>query len=176
VTAEIAGGLALGAYFTDSKIAGAILFQIAFALYLNTLYNFNPLMPLDGYMALSDALRFPRLREESRAYFQRGLWRDLRRRRRPGAKQLGMALYGLAAILGTYGFLALGVLAWDGRIGKLVHKNVPQPYASVIIVCGIGIVLFPVWYGYTRAVIRMFQRLGDRARDMRGRREQRQAA
>jgi putative peptide zinc metalloprotease protein len=177
VTAEIAGGLALGAYLTPSKIAGAILFQIAFALYLNTLYNFNPLMPLDGYMALSDALRFPRLREESRAYFTRGLWRDLRRRRRPGVKQLGMAAYGLLAILGMYGFLALGVLAWNGRIGRLVHKNVPEPWATVIIVAGIGIVLFPVWYGYTRALIRLFQRIGDRARDLRGRRvQQRQAA
>jgi putative peptide zinc metalloprotease protein len=162
VTAEIAGGLAVAAYCTHSAITGAILFQIAFALYLNTLYNFNPLMPLDGYMALSDAMRFPRLREESRAYFTRGLWRDLRRRKLPTLKQWGMTLYGLCAILGTYGFIALGILAWNGRIGKFVHKSVPEPWAHIIIVAGIGVVLFPVWYGYFKALTRLLRRLGDK--------------
>ncbi|MFL6111602.1 MAG: FHA domain-containing protein [Catenulispora sp.] len=162
VTAGLAGGLAIGAWCSPSKTAGAILFQITFALYLNTLYNFNPLMPLDGYMALSDAMRFPRLREESRAYFTRGLWRDLRHRRRPTLKQWGMTLYGLCAILGTYGFIALGILAWNGRLGAFVHNSVPEPWAHVIIVAGIGVVLFPVWYGYYRALTRLARRIGER--------------
>jgi putative peptide zinc metalloprotease protein len=162
VTAEIAGCAALLAEATNAKAVGVVALQIATGLYVNTAYNFNPLMPLDGYMALSDALRFPRLREESRAYFSRGLWRDLRKRRRPGRKQWGMALYGMCAILGTYAFLALGILVWNQRLGKWVHKSVPEPWSTVIIVAGIGVVLFPVWYGYIRALARLWQRVGDR--------------
>jgi putative peptide zinc metalloprotease protein len=162
VTAEIAGIAALVSATTHNHSVGVVSLQIASGLYINTLYNFNPLMPLDGYMALTDALRFPRLREESRAYFTRGLWRDLRNRRRPGKKQWGMALYGMFAILGTYAFIALGVSIWNARIGKWVHKSVPEPWSTVIVVIGIGIVLFPIWYGYSQALVRLWRRLGDR--------------
>ena len=57
-TAGVAGALALWAPRTcPIRSSPASCFQLAFGLYLNTLYNFNPLMPLDGYQALSDALR-----------------------------------------------------------------------------------------------------------------------
>jgi putative peptide zinc metalloprotease protein len=162
VTAEIAGTAALISATTHSRTVGVVALQIASGLYINTLYNFNPLMPLDGYMALTDALRFPRLREESRAYFTRGLWRDLWNRKLPGKKQWGMALYGMFAILGTYAFIALGVSIWNARIGKYVHHSVPEPWSTVIIVAGIGLVLFPVWYGYGKALLRLWYKMGDR--------------
>jgi putative peptide zinc metalloprotease protein len=162
VTAEIAGISALVSATTHVHAVGVVALQIASGLFVNTLYNFNPLMPLDGYMALTDALRFPRLREESRAYFTRGLWRDLRNRRRPGKKQWGMALYGMFAILGTYAFLALGVSLWNARTGKWVHHSVPEPWSTVIVVIGIGVVLFPVWYGYGKALVRVWRQIGDR--------------
>jgi putative peptide zinc metalloprotease protein len=157
-TAAVAGGAALvAAYVTDPVVSG-VAFQLAFGLYLNTLYNLNPLMPLDGYQALADALRRPRLRQEATAYLTRGLWRDLRAGRRPGARQLGLAAYGLAALVAMALFVGIAVVAWNSRLGELVHAHVPRPYDSVLIGLVIGVALFPIWFRLARAVANRLRR------------------
>ncbi|HEY9371073.1 FHA domain-containing protein [Streptomyces sp.] len=157
-TAALAGWCALGAAYLPVGPVSAVLFHIAFGLYLNTLYNFNPLMPLDGYQALTDALRVPRLREEASAYFRKGLWRDLRAGRRPGPRQAGMAAYGLAVIVGTYGFLVLALLAWHSRLGDWLAGRVAAPWDTVIVAVVVGLVAFPVWAAPIRWVIRVVKR------------------
>ena len=146
VTLVMAGGLALGAaYLPDARVSG-ICFQAAFGLYLNTLYNLNPLMPLDGYQALADALRMPRLREEALSYFTRGLWRDLRHGHRPGLRGVGMAMYGVASLVGMVLMLALAGLMWRSRLGGLVDRYLYPPWNLVAIGAGLALVLFPIWY------------------------------
>lgn len=144
-TAALAGVAAMGAYWLPGPVAPALCFQIAYGLYMNTAYNFNPVMPLDGYQALTDAFRIPRLREEARAYFQRGIWTDLRARRRPGLRQLGLLLYGIATVVGGYVFLLLGLIAWRHRIGPFVHHHVPAPWDVVVLAAGIVLLTFPIW-------------------------------
>ncbi|WP_406334321.1 FHA domain-containing protein [Streptomyces sp. NBC_00203] len=157
-TAALAGWCAVGAAYLPAGPASAVLFHLAFGLYLNTLYNFNPLMPLDGYQALTDALRVPRLREEASAYFRKGLWQDLRAGRRPGPRQTGMAAYGLAVVAGTYGFLVLALLAWRSRMGDLLHGRVSAPWDAVIVAVVVGLVAFPVWAAPARWLIRLVKR------------------
>ena len=153
-TAAIAGGLSLGAAYLPDPAAAGICFQLAFGLYLNTLYNVNPLMPLDGYQALSDALRLPRLRQEAMAYATRGIWRDLAARRRPGIKQVGLAAYGLMVVVGTYLFLVLGIVAWRSRLGALVHEHLRPPLDTVALVALIALLTFPVWFRYVKLLFR----------------------
>ncbi|MEU5537534.1 FHA domain-containing protein [Streptomyces sp. NPDC020362] len=160
-TAALAGWCAAGAAFLPAGPASAVLFHLAFGLYLNTLYNFNPLMPLDGYQALTDALRVPRLREEASAYFRKGLWRDLRAGSRPGPRQAGMAAYGLAIVAGTYGFLALALLAWRSRIGDLLDGWVNPPWTTVIEALVVALVAFPVWSAPVRWLMRRVRRRRD---------------
>ncbi|MEU6878785.1 FHA domain-containing protein [Streptomyces sp. NPDC046712] len=157
-TAALAGWCAVGAAYLPVGPVSAVLFHLAFGLYLNTLYNFNPLMPLDGYQALTDALRVPRLREEASAYFRKGLWRDLRAGRRPGPRQAGMAAYGLAVIVGTYGFLVLALLAWRSRLGEWLEGRVDAPWDTVIVAVVVGLVAFPVWAAPIRWLIRVVKR------------------
>jgi putative peptide zinc metalloprotease protein len=163
-TAALAGWCAAGAAFLPAGPASAVLFQLAFGLYLNTLYNFNPLMPLDGYQALTDALRVPRLREEASAYFRKGLWQDLRAGSRPGPRQAGMAAYGLAVVVGTYGFLVLALLAWRSRIGDLLDGWLSPPWTTVIEAVVVALVAFPVW----SAPVRWLTRRARRRRDAKG--------
>ncbi|MGW0970733.1 FHA domain-containing protein [Streptomyces sp. NPDC002516] len=160
-TAALAGWCAAGAAFLPAGPASAVLFQLAFGLYLNTLYNFNPLMPLDGYQALTDALRVPRLRQEAGAYFRKGLWQDLRAGSRPGPRQAGLAAYGLAVVLGTYGFLVLALLAWRSRIGDLLDGRLPQLWTTVIEVAVVALVAFPVWSAPVRWLTRRVRRSRD---------------
>ncbi|MEV0178839.1 FHA domain-containing protein [Streptomyces sp. NPDC050625] len=163
-TAALAGWCAAGAAFLPAGPASAVLFQLAFGLYLNTLYNFNPLMPLDGYQALTDALRVPRLREEASAYFRKGLWQDLRAGSRPGPRQAGMAAYGLAVVVGTYGFLVLALLAWRSRIGDLLDGWLSQPWTTVVEAVVVALVALPVWSAPVRWLARRVRRRRD-ARD-----------
>jgi putative peptide zinc metalloprotease protein len=149
-TAGVAGAAALVAAYLPHPAASAVCFQLAFGLYLNTLYNLNPLMPLDGYQALSDALRRPRLREEATAYFTSGLWRDLRLRRRPGLRQLGLAGYGLLAVVGLTLFTMMAFLAWNSRLGELVTDHLRPPLDTVVVVLGLAVALFPIWYRIAR--------------------------
>lgn len=145
-TAGMAGGLALYATYGTEPAVAAVCYQLAIGLYLNTLYNLNPLLPLDGYQALADALRMPRLREEATAYFTSGIWRDLRARRRPGWRQLGLASYGLLALGSLAGFAAVALLAWRERLGELVADRVPDALRTVVVAAGIGLIFFPIWY------------------------------
>ncbi|MEV5973381.1 FHA domain-containing protein [Streptomyces sp. NPDC051921] len=157
-TAALAGWCAAGAAYLPVGPASAVLFHLAFGLYLNTLYNVNPLMPLDGYQALTDALRVPRLREEAGAYFRAGLWRDLRAGRRPGPRQAGMAAYGLAVVVGTYGFLVLALLAWRSRLGEWLDGRVSEPWDTVIVAVVVALVAFPVWAAPARWLVRVVKR------------------
>jgi putative peptide zinc metalloprotease protein len=165
-TAGVAGAASLVAAYVPHPVVSGIAFQIAFALYLNTIYNLNPLMPLDGYQALSDALRMPRLREEASAYFTKGVWSDLRGGRRPGLRQWGMAVYGMAAVVGMAAFLTMAVFSWRTRLSGLVEHYLPRGFAIPVIVVGLGILMFPIWFRLYRKVSTVVQRmLSSRSRE-----------
>ncbi|MFY9614540.1 MAG: FHA domain-containing protein [Candidatus Dormiibacterota bacterium] len=146
--------LTVASAFSAVAVAGAgvwsaICFQIAFGLYINTLFNFNPLIPLDGYYALSDWLDMPRLREDANHYFTRGLWSDLVHRNHIGKKQAGLFIFGLLSLLGMLAFLWLGLLMWNTRIGQFARDHVAAPFDTVILVVGLLLLFFPIWYGPT---------------------------
>lgn len=157
-TAGLAGACALAAAYVPEPRVSALAYHLAFGLYLNTAYNLNPLMPLDGYQALSDALRMPRLREQASAYFLKGVWADLRAGRKPGWKQLGMAVYGFTAVVGMAAFAVLAFVMWRDRLSGLVEDYLPPGLDVAIVALGIGIVLFPIWYRLGRKVIGLLRR------------------
>lgn len=147
ITAAVAGLFAVGAVALPGADAQGICFQVAMGLYVNTLFNFNPLIPLDGYHALADGLEMPHLRQEAGRYFRRGLWSDIRHRRHMGFRQLGLAVFGLLSVVGMFGFIALGVFSWQTRLGGFVHQHVPAPFDTVLLFGGLLLVFFPVWFG-----------------------------
>jgi putative peptide zinc metalloprotease protein len=74
-------------------------FKLAFAWYLNALFNLNPFLALDGYYLLMDWLELPNLRARGMAWVVARL-----RRRPPRWQQLDregrlIALYGILAVL-----------------------------------------------------------------------------
>ncbi len=157
-TAGIAGGCALFAAYASPGALPAMAYQLAFGLYLNTAYNLNPLMPLDGYQAMADALRMPRLREQATSYFAKGFWADLRHGRRPGWRQIGLAAYGFSAIAGLAVFVVLAFLMWRDRLGGLVRDHVPPGIDILVVALGIGIILFPIWYRLIRKLVLLVKR------------------
>jgi putative peptide zinc metalloprotease protein len=157
-TAALGGVFSILAAVLPAGAWPAILFHIAFGLYINTLFNFNPLIPLDGYYVLIDWLGIPRLREEAAHYARVGVWRDLRQGRLPrDRRRLGLLAYGVASLVGTAGFLVLGVLVWRSRLGGLVHDHVRPPFDSLVIVAGLLLVMLPVWSGPLLRILRVLR-------------------
>ncbi|WP_199511604.1 M50 family metallopeptidase [Nucisporomicrobium flavum] len=98
---------------------GPLAFKLAFAWYLNALFNLNPLLALDGYYLLMDWLEIPNLRGRGLA------WVASRLRGRPpawgGLDREGriVALYGILAMLWLAVALNLGYRIWADRVAGL---------------------------------------------------------
>src|SRR5690606_14185103 len=82
--------------------AAPICFKLAFAWYLNALFNLNSFLALDGYYLLMDWLEIPNLRARGLA------WVAARVRRRPPSWS---ALDREGRLVARYGLLAVGGLA-----------------------------------------------------------------
>jgi putative peptide zinc metalloprotease protein len=99
---------------------GPLAFKLAFAWYLNVLFNLNPFLALDGYYLLMDWLEIPNLRA-------RGLsWVSGRLRGRPpawaGLDREGriVALYGILAALWLAVAANLVYRVWADRVSGVV--------------------------------------------------------
>lgn len=134
-------------------------FTLAFGLYVNTLFNLIPLMPLDGYQAFADALRTPRLKEEAKSYLTKGLLlRDLRARRRPGPKQLGLLAFAVASMVCLYAMLVLAVQMWNSKLSALLVGYLGKPLTAVVVIAAIALLIFPVWYPLARRIAAFVRR------------------
>jgi putative peptide zinc metalloprotease protein len=137
-TLALAGGLSLVAGYAPAGVGPAMAYHVATGLYINALINLNPFMPLDGYQAIADALRRPQLREEALAFLFGGLRRGrLRDQRRLPA--IGLAVYGVAAVLATFGLMLFSVTVWRARLGPLLHPILPPPW-DLAALGGLGLV------------------------------------
>jgi putative peptide zinc metalloprotease protein len=120
---------------------GPLAFKLAFAWYLNALFNLNPLLALDGYYLLMDWLEIPNLRGRGLA------WVSSRLRGRPpswaGLDREGriVALYGVLALLWVAVAANLAYRIWADRISGLAtglwHSGFAARLLLVLIVGGL---------------------------------------
>jgi putative peptide zinc metalloprotease protein len=120
---------------------GPLAFKLAFAWYLNVLFNLNPFLALDGYYLLMDWLEIPNLRGRGLA------WVSSRLRRRPptwaGLDREGriVALYGVLALLWVGIAVNLAYRIWADRIAGLAtglwHSGAAAQLLLVAVVLGL---------------------------------------
>jgi len=120
---------------------GPLAFKLAFAWYLNSLFNLNPLLALDGYYLLMDWLEIPNLRGRGLA------WVSSRLRGRPpkwaGLDREGriVALYGVLALLWVTVAANLAYRIWADRVAGLVtglwHSGLAAQLLLTLIVGGL---------------------------------------
>jgi putative peptide zinc metalloprotease protein len=89
-------------------------FKLAFAWYINALFNLNPFMALDGYYLLMDAIEVPNLRARGLAWVSARL-----RRKPPRFKQLD----GEGRLIAIYGMLAMVWLVIAANIAYRVYVD-----------------------------------------------------
>ena len=139
-TTAAAGCAALTAAYVPIPQVAAVAFALAFLLYAYTVIHLLPLLPLDGYHAFADALQIPQLGARAGRYLLRGLWKDLRHRRRP---PLGQVAFGLASLVTVGALVALVWLLWLSVLGDIFRAAV-DPVGQMTIIVGAAVVLLVV--------------------------------
>jgi putative peptide zinc metalloprotease protein len=113
-------------------LLNAVLFQFAFMTYMLVLFNLNPLLELDGYYLLMDALEIPGLRRKSLDFLRRGLLAKLKGlvQARKKAKEILPSFSAEERIFTVFGLLSAGWTAYmlyfaaryyQSRIAGAVH-------------------------------------------------------
>ena len=118
------GGLcAIAAVVLNTGGPGSFLFTAAFVFLVDNLFNFNPLLELDGYYMLIDFLDRPLLRSRSLAFVRGPLWRRLARREPLSGDERLMAIFGFAATAYAVMAVLLAIRTWQSLILPLVVGN-----------------------------------------------------
>jgi len=143
---------------------GPLAFKLAFAWYLNALFNLNPLLALDGYYLLMDWLEIPNLRGRGLA------WVSSRLRGRPpswaGLDREGriVALYGVLALLWLAVAANLAYRIWADRVAGLVTGLWHSGFAAkVLLTLIVGGLCAPLVYLAVGRLARWWRRFRERS-------------
>jgi multidrug resistance efflux pump len=104
---------------TPDSLVNYLAFVVMTACGVQTLFNFNPLLKLDGYYLLSDWVEVPNLQQRAAAHvkgwLRRLLWGAARPEPEPRARFL--LVYGLVSWLYSLAFLGLSLVVLGGVLG-----------------------------------------------------------
>ena len=116
------GGLLVGAacaFVTATAgdtFVGAIAYSAASLFVFQFILNLLPILDLDGYHILVDALDAPLLRQRALGFVRGSAIRKLRRRQSWTPREIGLAAFGLAAIVTSLLMLGFAIWLWQTRV------------------------------------------------------------
>jgi CRP-like cAMP-binding protein/Zn-dependent protease len=120
----VAAACALVAAAAPESLAGTIAFKAATLFVFQFVLNLLPILELDGYHVLIDALDVPLLRQRALGFVRGGLGRKVRRRERWSRAELGLALYGILAIAVSLFTIAFSLWIWESRLQVVARELV----------------------------------------------------
>lgn len=147
-TALISGGIAsLGALATGGTLVGDLLLTLALVSYLDVLFNLNPLLELDGYYLLVDALERPMLRQDALRFVRRPLWARLRARQPLTPDERLLAGFGLLSAVWTAVSIWLALYLWETRMAGVVRElwRSEHPLARLVVLLGGTVLLYAIF-------------------------------
>ena len=112
----VASACALVAADQPDTLVGGLAFKAATLFVFQFVFNLLPILELDGYHVLSDALDAPFLRQRALGFVRGAAFRKLRARARWTRGEIGLAIFGVAAIVTSLVTLGLSILLWRSRV------------------------------------------------------------
>jgi putative peptide zinc metalloprotease protein len=120
---SVATGIAaIVLWFFPGGAAAQTLYQFVIINYFALFLNLIPMLELDGYWMLSDALQLPDLRPDSLAFVRHELWHKLRRREHFTRGELGLAIYGSLGALVTVAAFGSSWFFWRRVFGNTIAR------------------------------------------------------
>jgi putative peptide zinc metalloprotease protein len=116
-TGFIIGGLfsSIIWFWPDLAIA-PFLFKMAVVGVFMSVLNLNPLLKLDGYYLLSDALEIGRLRERALHFLRRQFIAKLIKRERFVRDEIIFVLFGILSVIWTIYIVYASIVVWNTRV------------------------------------------------------------
>ncbi|MGQ9526241.1 MAG: cyclic nucleotide-binding domain-containing protein [Chloroflexus sp.] len=159
---------AIIAVLAPETIGGVWMRRIATASYLTALFNFNPLLELDGYFILVDALRLPNLRKRALAFIGGPFWQKLRSGIALNREERIFAGYGLLSAIYTAVAVVMAILFWQRQFAGMLSNLwagglIGRLLAIALVVLVIGPLLIGVGligWGAVRAAAAWLHRRG----------------
>jgi putative peptide zinc metalloprotease protein len=121
-------------------LAGELGFKAASLLVFQFFLNLLPILELDGYHILVDALDAPFLRQRALAFVRGQAIRKIRRRARWTLQEVGLAVFGSVAIFISFATLLLSVLVWRSRVVVAARELLAFGAAGILILVLIALV------------------------------------
>jgi CRP-like cAMP-binding protein/Zn-dependent protease len=117
----IAGAASAVAWAYPDLSISPVLYKFALLNYFVIFLNLVPMLELDGYWILSDALQLPDLRPRSLQFIRHDLWHKLRGRERFTKQEIGLGLYATLGVAFTILSVWWSVFFWEEVFGGLVR-------------------------------------------------------
>jgi putative peptide zinc metalloprotease protein len=105
----------------DATIA-ALAFKAATVLVFNVFMNLLPILELDGYLILVDALDAPLLRQRALTFVRSGAVRKLRRREKWSRSEVLLGAFGGFAVASSVATLILVAFTWRARVAPIAEE------------------------------------------------------
>ncbi len=132
------------------------LYRFAFLAYFGLFMNLNPLLELDGYYMLMDALDIPLLRRRSLSFVTREMWTKLARHK-PWEREDGIfAAFGLLVLVWTTWFTVFSALLWQHKVHQTLRMFLRTSDAGprVLIFAVVLLFLLPLFLRTLRKITR----------------------
>lgn len=113
----VASACALVAAGQPDTLTGSLMFKAASLFVFQFIFNLLPILELDGYHVLTDALDAPFLRQRALGFVRGAAFVKLRRRATWSREEVGLAIFGITAIVTSLATLVLSIQLWRSRIG-----------------------------------------------------------
>jgi CRP-like cAMP-binding protein/Zn-dependent protease len=155
----ISGVAAIFAWAYPGAAISQTLYKFCVLNYLVIFLNLIPLLELDGYWILSDAIQVPNLRPMAMSFVRHDLWHKLRAKAHFTKQEVGLAVYGILGSLFTVVALFSAFFFWKEVFGGLVARLWHGGVLTRVLLLGLAIfVLGPI----LRGLINLLRSLGRR--------------
>jgi CRP-like cAMP-binding protein/Zn-dependent protease len=111
-----AAACAVAAAALPGTLEGELAFKAASLFVFQFVFNLLPILELDGYHVLVDALDAPLLRQRAMWFVRTAAIRKVRARAKWTGEEIGLAAFGGTAIVTSLATLILSILLWRSRI------------------------------------------------------------
>ena len=136
----IAAGCAFYAASAGHTLFGDLAYRAASLFVFQFVLNMLPILDLDGYHILVDALDAPLLRQRALAFVRSSAIRKVRRRERWSRRETGLAIFGGSAIATSLLVLLVSVWIWQTRVSVAAAELFGLGPGGVLILAAIVVV------------------------------------
>ena len=140
--AVVAGIAAIIAWAYPHGGLSQVLYKVAVLNYLMVFFNLLPMLELDGYHILSEAVDVPDLRPRSLAFVRHDFLRKIRTRERLTKTDWGLLAFGVIGVAFVVFSYYTSIFFWRNIFGGLVRSMWRGGTTGRVILIVLGVVLF----------------------------------